>query len=77
MKFTKKTEVVEKYIKIYFLDELGRKQGMLECYRASDLPREDNLYYIESYKDNVSQGREYTVFCLQHALDEQQTLATA
>jgi hypothetical protein len=67
MKFTKQTEKAEKYTKIYFLDDLGRKQGMLECYRTTDLLREDNLHYIESYRDNVSQGREYTVFCLNQA----------
>jgi hypothetical protein len=68
MKFTKKTEKAEKYTKIYFLDELGRKQGMLECYRTTNRLRKDDLYYIESYRDDVFQGREYTLFCLQQTL---------
>jgi hypothetical protein len=60
MRFIKKIDKLEDFTKIYFVDEMGRKQGRLECYDTSQnvLPRENNLYFIEEYKDDILERRE-------------------
>jgi len=69
MKFIKKTEISGEYTKVYFVDEAGMKQGVCECYltNGSVLPREDNLCYRETFKDNISLGKEFSLYSLRTA----------
>jgi hypothetical protein len=54
MKFTKVEEQRNEYLLVYFVDSQQRKQGELLCYKTEGkLPSQENLLFIEEYKDNV------------------------
>ncbi|HSZ25373.1 MAG TPA: hypothetical protein VK766_06640 [Cytophagaceae bacterium] len=65
MIYKKQTDKVGIYTKVYFTDDLGRKQGAVECFITKDSqePRLEDLYYTEQYLNGIPQGqREYTKF---------------
>lgn len=60
MNFHKKEDTNGDLVWVYFVDDENRIQGDLFCYKTlGKFPAEENLVYIESYKDGIVLHKEW------------------